>query len=105
MQPTPFGLLFSLACIGFLIYGPVALIGLLALDFVPKKAAGTAAGFTGLFGYFLGTVGAEAVLGSIAEHRGWDSVFITLLVVCVLSIIMLAFSWNLHDRSQDHAGH
>lgn len=33
----------SLIAIGFLIYGPVMLIGLQALDFVPKKAAGTAA--------------------------------------------------------------
>ena len=37
--------------IGFLIYGPVMLIGLHALELAPKKAAGTAAGFTGLFGY------------------------------------------------------
>ncbi len=38
--------------IGFLIYGPVMLIGLHALELAPKKAAGTAAGFTGLFGYW-----------------------------------------------------
>lgn len=100
---SPVALLSSLACIGFLIYGPVALIGILALDLVPKKAAGTAAGFTGLFGYFLGTVGAEAVLGFIAKQWGWNIVFITLLVVCVLSIIMLAFSWNLHDRTAKHS--
>lgn len=36
--------------IGFLIYSPVILIGLHALELAPKKAAGTAAGFTGLFG-------------------------------------------------------
>ena len=41
--------------IGFLIYGPVMLIGLHALELAPKKAAGTAAGFTGLFGYLGGT--------------------------------------------------
>ena len=41
----------AMAAIGFLIYGPVMLIGVSALDLVPKKAAGTAAGFTGLFGY------------------------------------------------------
>ena len=40
----------AMAAIGFLIYGPVMLIGVSALDLVPKKAAGTAAGFTGLFG-------------------------------------------------------
>ena len=36
----------AMAAIGFLIYGPVMLIGVSALDLVPKKAAGTAAGFT-----------------------------------------------------------
>ena len=41
----------AMAAIGFLIYGPVMLIGVSALDLVPKKAAGTAAGFTGLFGF------------------------------------------------------
>ena len=34
----------AMAAIGFLIYGPVMLIGVSALDLVPKKAAGTAAG-------------------------------------------------------------
>ena len=33
----------ALIAIGFLIYGPVMLIGVHALDLVPKKAAGTAA--------------------------------------------------------------
>jgi OPA family glycerol-3-phosphate transporter-like MFS transporter len=37
----------ALIAIGFLIYGPIMIIGLHALDLVPKKAAGTAAGFTG----------------------------------------------------------
>jgi len=39
----------ALMTIGFLIYGPVMLIGLFALELVPEKAAGTAAGLTGLF--------------------------------------------------------
>ena len=34
----------ALVAIGFLIYGPVMLIGLYALELAPKKAAGTAAG-------------------------------------------------------------
>ena len=33
----------ALGAIGFLIYGPVVLIGLHALQLVPKKAAGTTA--------------------------------------------------------------
>ena len=42
--------------IGFFVYGPIMLIGVHALDLAPKKAAGTAAGFTGLFGYVGGAV-------------------------------------------------
>ena len=45
----------ALIAIGFLIYGPIMIIGLHALDLVPKKAAGTAAGFTGFFGYVFGS--------------------------------------------------
>lgn len=60
----------SLIAIGFLIYGPVMLIGLQALDFVPKKAAGTAAGLTGLFGYLGGTLTANALMGVIVDASG-----------------------------------
>ncbi|MHA6498327.1 MFS transporter, partial [Escherichia coli] len=34
-----------------------------ALELAPKKAAGTAAGFTGLFGYLGGSVAASAIVG------------------------------------------
>ncbi|MDE4940694.1 glycerol-3-phosphate transporter, partial [Francisella tularensis subsp. holarctica] len=78
-------LLLSLSAMGVLIYGPVAVIGILAWDLVPKKAGGTAAGFTGLFGYFLVTVGAQAVIGIIATMLGWDDVFIFLLGSCVIA--------------------
>ena len=65
--------------IGFLIYGPVMLIGLHALELAPKKAAGTAAGFTGLFGYLGGTVSASAVIGWAAQHYGWDGGFYVMI--------------------------
>ncbi|MDE4980527.1 glycerol-3-phosphate transporter, partial [Francisella tularensis subsp. holarctica] len=41
---TAWVLLLSLSAMGVLIFGPVALIGILALDLVPKNAGGTAAG-------------------------------------------------------------
>ena len=49
--------------IGFLIYGPVMLIGLHCAGTGTEKAAGTAAGFTGLFGYLGGSVAASAIVG------------------------------------------
>ena len=41
----------ALALIGGLIYGPVMLIGLQAIDLSPSHVAGTSASFTSLFGY------------------------------------------------------
>ncbi len=76
----------SLIAIGFFIYGPIMMIGLHALDLVPKKAAGTAAGFTGFFGYFLGSAPSGAGVGWIAEKFGWNGVFLTMIACCVLAI-------------------
>ena len=76
----------ALIAIGFLIYGPIMIIGLHALDLVPKKAAGTAAGFTGFFGYVFGSAIAGTGVGWIADRWGWDGVFATMVVCCVLTI-------------------
>lgn len=84
----------ALVLIGFLIYGPVMLIGVQALDLVPKKAAGTAAGFTGLFGYLGGALFANIALGSIVDYFGWDGGFYILIAACLLSILFCAFTWN-----------
>ncbi|MCY6356693.1 phosphoglycerate transporter protein PgtP [Clostridium sp. ZS2-4] len=89
----------ALASIGALIYGPVMLIGVAALDLVPKKAAGTAAGFTGLFGYMGGSVLAEILLGAIVDGYGWDGGFMVLVASSILSVVFLAFTWNVHDTS------
>jgi OPA family glycerol-3-phosphate transporter-like MFS transporter len=90
----------ALIAIGFLIYGPVMLIGVQALDLAPKKAAGTSAGFTGLFGYFLGTaLFANVGVGKLITNFGWDASFIVLLLACVLAIIFTAFTWNREKRN------
>ena len=80
----------ALFAIGFLIYGPVMLIGLQALDMVSKKAAGTAAGFTGFFGYFLGTATlANLGMGYITEHLGWDWSFALIIGACLITILIM----------------
>ena len=82
----------ALIAIGFLIYGPIMIIGLHALDLVPKKAAGTAAGFTGFFGYVFGSAVAGTGVGWIADHWGWNGVFITMVACCVLTIVFTAMT-------------
>lgn len=83
-----------LIAIGFLIYGPVMLIGVHALDLVPKKAAGTAAGFTGLFGYVGGAVSANIVIGALVDRYGWDAGFALIALACTAAIVLLALSWR-----------
>ncbi|EDV0486099.1 glycerol-3-phosphate transporter [Salmonella enterica] len=82
----------DMACmiiIGFLIYGPVMLIGLHALELAPKKAAGTAAGFTGLFGYLGGSVAASAIVGYTVDFFGWDGGFMVMIGGSILAVILL----------------
>ncbi|MCB2340135.1 MFS transporter [Clostridium estertheticum] len=90
----------TLACIGALIYGPVMLIGVSALDIVPKKAAGTAAGFTGLFGYVIGQVSAEIVMGIVVDKYNWAGGFKLLIASSIIAIVLLSLTWNVHDRSK-----
>jgi OPA family glycerol-3-phosphate transporter-like MFS transporter len=82
----------ALIAIGFLIYGPIMIIGLHALDLVPKKAAGTAAGFTGFFGYVFGSAIAGTGVGWIADNWGWNGVFITMVACCILTIAFSALT-------------
>ncbi|OYT17365.1 MAG: glycerol-3-phosphate transporter [Bacteroidetes bacterium 4572_77] len=82
----------SLIAIGFLVYGPVMLIGVHALDLAPKKAAGTAAGFTGLFGYLGGAVFANIAMGHIVDTWGWDGGFYVLIMATIIAIILLALT-------------
>jgi MFS transporter, OPA family, glycerol-3-phosphate transporter len=94
---------FALISIGFLIYGPVMLIGVHALDMVPKKAAGTAAGLTGLFGYLGGAVFANAAMGYIVDAYGWDGGFIVLFAACILSIFFVALTWKREQNILNHS--
>lgn len=85
--------------IGFFIYGPVMLIGVHALDLAPKKAAGTAAGFTGLFGYVGGAVAANIVIGMAVDAAGWDAGFALIATACVIAMTLIAMTWRSEQRA------
>jgi len=93
----------SLFAIGFLIYGPIMIIGLHALDLVPKKAAGTAAGFTGFFGYVFGSAIAGTGVGWIADRWGWTGVFATMVACCLLTIFFSALTLGHRAESNTRA--
>ena len=87
--------------------GAVMLIGAFALDLVPKKAAGTAAGFTVFFWVcrwcFMCRITHRLFF---AEKYGWDSCFILLLIASVISIIFMAFTlrYNMEKEKRKRTG-
>jgi OPA family glycerol-3-phosphate transporter-like MFS transporter len=85
--------------IGFFIYGPIMLIGVQALDLAPKKAAGTAAGFTGLFGYVGGAVSANIVIGYVVDSAGWDAAFTLIAGACVVAAVLISFTFRAENRA------
>lgn len=92
----------ALVLIGGLIYGPVMLIGLQALDLSPQHVAGTAAGFTGLFGYALGATLASSGVGVIVHTAGWSAAFIFILACVLLGVLFLAMVNKDEKKLQEH---
>ena len=87
----------ALIAIGFFIYGPIALIGVQAINLVPKNAAGTAAGFVGLFGYLLGdALLSKVMIGAVADNvnLGWEATFSIFIVASILAALFSATTWK-----------
>lgn len=82
-----------LCIIGFSIYGPQTLVAIIAANLATKRAAATAVGLTGLFGY-LSTVVSGLGLGVIVTRGGWSMGFLTLVIAGVAATILFAFTWN-----------
>ena len=93
----------AIAIIGGAIYAPVAMIGVQGLAIVPKNAAGTAAGFLGLFGYLLGdAVLSKIVLGNVAQSSlGWNATFWVFIAGALLAAVICAISWGKEKRMME----
>ena len=97
MESVRVGLVyFALIAVGFCIYGPVALVSVQAINLVPKNAAGTAAGFVGLFGYLIGTsLLSGIVIGYVADSSwGWNATFWLLIISGILATLLCASTWR-----------
>lgn len=82
-----------LCAAGFFIYGPQCLIGIAAAKLATKRAAATAVGLTGLFGY-LSTVLSGWGLGALVQWQGWDAGFLGLLIVAGIGTVLFAAAWG-----------
>jgi OPA family glycerol-3-phosphate transporter-like MFS transporter/OPA family sugar phosphate sensor protein UhpC-like MFS transporter len=89
---TPTSATVFLALAGFFIYGPQALIGITAANLATKRAAATAAGFTGLFGY-ASTLVSGWGLGLLVQREGWEIAFGALLGIGAIGMFMFILAW------------
>ncbi|MCU1234832.1 MAG: transporter [Candidatus Solibacter sp.] len=83
---------FLLCTAGFFIYGPQSLVGIAAANLATKRAAASAVGLTGLFGY-LSTVLSGVGVGSLVESRGWDAGFLMFTVSALVGGLLFALCW------------
>jgi OPA family glycerol-3-phosphate transporter-like MFS transporter/OPA family sugar phosphate sensor protein UhpC-like MFS transporter len=78
---------------GFFIYGPQALVGIAAANIATKRAAATAVGFTGLFGY-ASTLISGWGLGYLAGNFGWSYAMGALIGIGITGTLVLVFAWR-----------
>lgn len=82
-----------LQSVGFLVYGPQFLVGVMVADLATRRAAATAIGLTGFFGYLSGILSGLG-MGSIVDRHGWDAGFALLVACGVAATIPFLFTWN-----------
>lgn len=88
----------ALAVVGFFVYGPQFLQGPFAADLASRKAAATANGLTGAFGYFGATL-SGFVTGICIDAFGWGGGFAFWALAAVLGILTSLILWNVRAGS------
>ena len=78
---------------GFCIYGPQALIGIVAANQATKEAAVMANGFTGIMGYASTTVSGIGI-ALIKEHFGWGVALGAIAGFALIGMVLFLFAWN-----------
>ncbi len=82
-----------LAMSGFCIYGPQALVGVAIANQATKDLSATANGLNGILGYigsFLSALG----VGILADHFGWNTVFVVIICVGAVGGLVFALMWR-----------
>ena len=79
--------------VGFCIYGPQALVGIMAANQATKEAAAMANGFTGIMGYlsyFVSGIG----IAFIKEHYGWGVTLGSVAGFAIVGMVLFLFAWG-----------
>ena len=78
---------------GFCIYGPQALIGIVAANQATKEAAAMAYGFTGIMGY-ASTIVSGVGVAFIKTHYGWGATLCSFAVFAIVGMALFLFAWS-----------
>lgn len=78
---------------GFCIYGPQALIGIVAANQATKEAAAMANGFTGIMGY-ASTIVSGVGVAFIKTHYGWGATLCSFAVFAIVGMALFLFAWS-----------
>ena len=82
----------TLVAAGFFIYGPQALVGIAVANLATKRAAATAVGLTGIFGYASSILSGWG-LGTLVQQYGWNHGFIGMLVAAAVGTLLFVLAW------------
>ena len=93
--------LILLALSGFFIYGPQALLGVVATKQATKRAASSAVGLIGFMSY-LSVIITGAGLGWFSDTFGWDYLFILMAGFALVGGIIVTSLWNIKDDGYIH---
>lgn len=91
---SPMILLFVLAFAGMFIYGPQALIGVIASNHATRKAASSANGVIGMVSYISVAISGVG-FGFISDHFGWEWVFAAMVLMAVIGLAIFLPMWNM----------
>lgn len=95
---SPVLFLIILAVAGFLLYGPQALLGVVAANQSTKKAASSAVGLIGLMSY-LSTIITGYGFGAVADlYGGWHWIYIVMGVIAIAGTLLMASLWNISNK-------
>jgi sugar phosphate permease len=76
--------------LGFLIYGPQVLTGVMATEIVPPFAVGAAVGLTGTFAYTAGSIFSGVGIGMLIDNFGWQGGYFLFVVSSLLGAFCFA---------------
>lgn len=86
--------------VGCLIYVPMFLVSVQAVEIVPPFAVGASTGLRGFISYIFGASAGTTVFGLMIDTVGWHGGFLLLLLASVLAIVLCTLI-NLSIRKQN----